>query len=105
VTSVVPQDRYELLVAFSTQLDDWGMITDPDDFDDRSHDVLVSEYRNKLQMRNLLDRADGLPDNELLIGYVNWLDGVGTLKTWGPGVDGFDDMVKRFLEEPHIARG
>ncbi len=92
-------DRYELLVAFSSRIDDWGMVTDPDDFDERSHDALVTEYGGKLLRGGFLSRAEALPDSDLLVGYAHWLDNNGVLRAAGPGEDGLELAVERFLKE------
>jgi hypothetical protein len=97
-------DRYELLVAFSSRIDDWGMVTDPDNFDERSHDALVAEYRNKLQVRGVLERMDGKSDEDLLYDYVCWLDDNGGMRTAGPGHNGLSESVDRFLNEQSNGR-
>jgi hypothetical protein len=92
-------DRYELLVAFSSRIDDWGLVTDPDDYDERSHDMLVSEYITKLVRGGFLSRTETFSDSELLIGYAHWLDNNGVLRSAGPGEDGLERTVERFLKE------
>lgn len=92
-------ERYELLVAFSSRMDDWGMISTPDDFDERSHDQLVTEYRTRYQARGLLERADAMPDHHLLVDYANWLDDNGGMRTCGPRVSGLEEAAERFLKE------
>lgn len=92
-------ERYELLVAFSSRIDDWGLVTDPDDFDERSHDALVSEYITKLVRGGFLSQTETLSDSELLIGYAHWLDNNGVLRAAGPGEDGLEHAVQRFMKE------
>lgn len=92
---MVEDSPFELVVEFSTQMDTWGFVVEPDDFDFRSHDEIAQRYFDR--SKHLRTR---LPDNDrdLLIDFCAYLDNEGQLTSLGPTYEP-DEVVDRFLKE------